>query len=163
MITAFPFPGADGFGGDSTLCSDDFFLCPWSRQSEMPRTLAKNIFFLRNYFFLMQSYLFGCTGSLLAARGIPVASCGNLLSLTRDRTWVTCIAGQILNHWITREIPQIFFMSLLILGKVKSLSCVQLFPTSWTVACQAPLLMGFSRQDYWSGLPFPSPGYIRGR
>ena len=30
--------------------------------------------------------------------------------------------------------------------------------TSWTVACQAPLSLGFSRQEYWSGLPFPSPG-----
>ena len=30
--------------------------------------------------------------------------------------------------------------------------------TPWTVACQAPPSMGFSRQDYWSGLPFPSPG-----
>ena len=36
--------------------------------------------------------------------------------------------------------------------------CVQLFATPWTVACQAPLSMGFPRQDYWSGLPFPSPG-----
>ena len=42
--------------------------------------------------------------------------------------------------------------------KVKSLSCVQLFFTPWTVACKAPLFMGFSRQEYWSGLPFPSPG-----
>ena len=32
------------------------------------------------------------------------------------------------------------------------------FVTSWTVACQAPLSMGFPRQEYWSGLPFPSPG-----
>ena len=30
--------------------------------------------------------------------------------------------------------------------------------TLWTVACQSPLSMGFSRQEYWSGLPFPSPG-----
>ena len=30
--------------------------------------------------------------------------------------------------------------------------------TPWTVACQAPLSMGFSRQEHWSGLPFPSPG-----
>ena len=30
--------------------------------------------------------------------------------------------------------------------------------TPWTVACQAPLFMGFSRQEYWNGLPFPSPG-----
>ena len=32
------------------------------------------------------------------------------------------------------------------------------FVTPWTVALQAPLSMGFSRQEYWSGLPFPSPG-----
>ena len=32
------------------------------------------------------------------------------------------------------------------------------FSTPWTVACQAPLFMGFSRQEYWSGLPFSSPG-----
>ena len=32
------------------------------------------------------------------------------------------------------------------------------FVTPWTVACQTPLSMGFSRQEYWSGLPFPSPG-----
>ena len=44
--------------------------------------------------------------------------------------------------------------------KVKSLSCVQLFATPWTVAYQSPPSMGFSRQEYWSGLPFPSPGYL---
>ena len=42
--------------------------------------------------------------------------------------------------------------------KVKSLSCVRLFATPWTVAYQASPSMGFSRQEYWSGLPFPSPG-----
>ena len=41
---------------------------------------------------------------------------------------------------------------------MKSLSHVWLFKTPWTVACQAPLSMRFSRQEYWSGLPFPSPG-----
>ena len=41
---------------------------------------------------------------------------------------------------------------------VKSLSLVQLFATPWTVAYQAPQSMGFSRQEYWSGLLFPSPG-----
>ena len=40
---------------------------------------------------------------------------------------------------------------------VKSLSRVRLFATPWTVAPQAPPSMGFSRQEYWSGLPFPSP------
>ena len=38
------------------------------------------------------------------------------------------------------------------------LSCVRLFATPWTVAHQAPLSMGFSRQEYCSGLPFPFPG-----
>ena len=42
--------------------------------------------------------------------------------------------------------------------KVKSLSRVQLFVTPWTVAYQAPPSIGFSRQEYWSGLPFSSPG-----
>ena len=39
-----------------------------------------------------------------------------------------------------------------------SLSGAQLFATPWIVICQAPLSMGFSRQEHWSGLPFPSPG-----
>ena len=42
--------------------------------------------------------------------------------------------------------------------KVKSLSHVRLFATPWTVAHQSPPSMAFSRQEYWSGLPFPSPG-----
>ena len=40
----------------------------------------------------------------------------------------------------------------------QSLSCVRLFVTLLTVALQAPLSMDFFRQEYWSGLPFPSPG-----
>ena len=42
--------------------------------------------------------------------------------------------------------------------KVKSLSRVQLFATPWTIAYQSPLSMAFSRQEYWSGFPFLSPG-----
>ena len=42
--------------------------------------------------------------------------------------------------------------------KVNSLSSVQLFVIPWTVAYQAPQPMGFSGQEYWSELPFPSPG-----
>ena len=41
---------------------------------------------------------------------------------------------------------------------MKLLSRVQLFVTPWTVAYQSPPSKGFSRQEYWSGLPFPSPG-----
>ena len=42
-------------------------------------------------------------------------------------------------------------------GRHPLVSRVQLFATPWTVADQVPLSMGFSRQEYWSGLPFPSP------
>ena len=42
-------------------------------------------------------------------------------------------------------------------GGLVAKSCPTL-ATPWTVACQAPLSMRFSRQEYWSGLPFPSPG-----
>ena len=41
---------------------------------------------------------------------------------------------------------------------LRHFSCVRLFVTLWTVACQMPLSMGFSRQEYWSGLSFPLPG-----
>ena len=47
--------------------------------------------------------------------------------------------------------------------KAKPLSRVRLFATPWTVAHQAPLSKGFSRQEYWSGLPFPSPGDLPDR
>ena len=53
----------------------------------------------------------------------------------------------------------IIIIGILILKlKVKLLSHVRLFVTPWTVAHQAPPSMGFSRQEYWSGVPFPSPG-----
>ena len=42
--------------------------------------------------------------------------------------------------------------------KLKLLSHIRLFATPWTIVCQAPPSMGFPRQEYWSGLPFPSPG-----
>ena len=47
--------------------------------------------------------------------------------------------------------------------KVKSLSCVWLLATPWTAAYQASPSMGFSRQEHWSGLPFPSPMHESGK
>ena len=63
--------------------------------------------------------------------------------------------------WI---LPSIYFVSQCVQQfsrmkvKVKLLSHLRLFATPWTIAYQAPLSMGFSRQEYWSGLPLPSPG-----
>ena len=51
-----------------------------------------------------------------------------------------------------------YVMLTLYYSEAKSLTRVQLFATPGTVAYQAPLSMGFSRQEYWSGLPFPSAG-----
>ena len=45
-------------------------------------------------------------------------------------------------------------------NSVQLLSCIRLFETPWTAAYQAPPSMGFSRQEYWSGVPLPSPKYI---
>ena len=50
------------------------------------------------------------------------------------------------------------FCSLRVYVCAQSLSRVRLLETPWTVARQAPLSMGIPRQEYWSGLPFPSPG-----
>ena len=46
-------------------------------------------------------------------------------------------------------------------GIASMFSCARLFTTPWTVASQAPLSVGFSKQEYWSGLPFPSPGDLQ--
>ena len=56
----------------------------------------------------------------------------------------------------------ILMLLLFILNAVcaQLLSCVQLFGTPWTVAHQAPLSVGSSRQEYWSRLPFPPPGNL---
>ena len=52
----------------------------------------------------------------------------------------------------------VLYRSLLVIVTIQSLSRVQLFVTPSTAACQAPLSMGFPRQEYWSGLLCPSPG-----
>ena len=76
-------------------------------------------------------------------------------SWPRDQTHVSCVSctGRWILHCFTWEAPEE-----LLKVKVKSLSRVRLFATPWTVAYQAPPSMGFFRQEYWSGFPFPSPG-----
>ena len=60
-----------------------------------------------------------------------------------------------MTYWISRSMLGSGHTNV---NKVKLLSRVQLFATSWTVTYRAPPSMGFSRQEYWSGLPFLSPG-----
>ena len=56
------------------------------------------------------------------------------------------------------EAPNILALGTLVCVRAQSVSRVRLFVTPQTVACQLPLSMGLSRQEYWSGLPFPPPG-----
>ena len=73
-----------------------------------------------------------------------------------SRTHVVCGKEKMRQERYTGESQRILNVNMKV--KVKSLSHVQLFATPWTVVYQAPPSMGFSRQEYWRGLPFPSPG-----
>ena len=92
---------------------------------------------------------------------IPCCSVFNFCQFDHSVSWSLCVlvcSSSGLSYlglcaswtWLTLSFPM--------LGKLKSLSHVQLLVTPLTVAHQAPPSMGFSRQEYWTGLPFPSPG-----
>ena len=74
-----------------------------------------------------------------------------------DRAFCTAVWSSMLSrsHWNSRSYMWKFFNSACVLSCV---SHVWLCVTLWIIALQAPLSMGFSRQEYWSGLPWPSPG-----
>ena len=88
------------------------------------------------------------------------------LSGTLERTRGCCISELQTTFsqlgWLTSEPCFCIFIKVAPLtvtrACVHALSCVRLFATPWTVACRAPLPMGCSRQEYWSGLPCPPPG-----
>ena len=61
-------------------------------------------------------------------------------------------------HWVTNAIGNPSIAFLLVVCILSCFSRVQLFATLWTAAHQAPLSMGFSMHEYWSGLPCLSPG-----
>ena len=90
---------------------------------------------------------------------IPSKEIPGLISFRMDWLDLLAVQGTLKGlHQHHNSKASILWQSSLSLWKVKSLSHVRLFATSWTVAHQAPPSMGFSRQEYWSGLPFPSPG-----
>ena len=79
----------------------------------------------------------------------------DLSLVTSDQTHKPCIGRCSLNHWTTRQVPVIYRVCML-----SRFSRVRLFVILWTVIHQGPLSMGFSRQEYWNGLPCPSPGAL---
>ena len=76
-------------------------------------------------------------------------------SWLRDQTPVSHIAGRHFTIWATREAQRSMLLLLL-----SHFSRVWLCATPWTTAYQAPPSMGFSRQEYWNGMPLPSPSAI---
>ena len=80
-----------------------------------------------------------------------------LTKINVQRTWINLFEVT-RPLWLGLDIDSVMnCLSSLDLFEVKSLSHVQLFATPWTLAYQASTSMGFSRQEYWGGLPFPSP------
>ena len=105
--------------------------------------------------------------------------------LTRDQTHTLCFGRQSLNHWTASQVPHLctfiypiphlvfsptncfkVFCSIVcmcvcvcvcVCARTLTLSCAWLFVTPCIVACQSPQSVGFPRQEYWSGLPFPTP------
>ena len=78
---------------------------------------------------------------------------GELLETVRDKeAWHATV------HGVAESQTQLRDLATTLLSKLLLLSRVQLFCDPWTVAHQAPLSMRFPRQEYWSGLPIPSPG-----
>ena len=84
--------------------------------------------------------------------GLPFPSRGYLLNPGTE-TASPSLADRFFNHWTNWKSDMCTCM-------LSHFSHVQLFATLCTIACQAPLPMGFSRQEYWSGLPVPSPGVL---
>ena len=82
------------------------------------------------------------------------AQCYQKASYGRNMYW--CLWVPSFHRQISEELekPRVSPWS----EKCSLLSCIRLFVTLWTVACQAPLFMEFSRQEYWIRLPFPFPG-----
>ena len=83
-------------------------------------------------------------------------SLSKLWEMLKDReAWRAVVYGiaksrTCLRDWTTTTTIYVYVL--------RYFSCVQIFATLWTVTCQAPLFMGFSRQEYWSGLPISHPG-----
>ena len=72
--------------------------------------------------------------------------------------WISLATQQVFNKQLFTFlwVPALFFQACVIMPS--HFSHIRLFATQWTVACQAPLSVGFSRQEYWSGLPYPPSG-----
>ena len=140
-------------------------LAPWKKSYDQPRQhIKKQKHYLPTKVYLAKAMVFpvvmyGCESWTVkkvaaAAAAKSLQSCPTLCD-PRDGSPPGSLIPGILQartlQWGAISFPNAWNW------KVKSLSRVQLFVTPWTAAPQAPPSMGFSRQEYWSGLPLPSP------
>ena len=124
--------------------------CFWQYFSLLPFFLCPFLFFL-SFFSLME-----LAHSHVAAAAKSLQSCLTLCDPTDSSPRGSPVPG-ILQARALEWVAISFSNASKWKVKVKSLSPVRLLATPWTAAYQAPLSMGFSRQEYWSGVPLPSP------
>ncbi|CAI9165670.1 unnamed protein product [Rangifer tarandus platyrhynchus] len=120
------------------LCDVDQILQPFESQREQKARNERSLLKIRSPLFIPQDHF-------------PNGHTGSVMGLH-------CFISVITVTATLYQQPTVYSKE----RKVESLSHVWLFVTPWTVACQAPLFMGFSRQEHWSGLPFPPPGDLPG-
>ena len=80
--------------------------------------------------------------------------------VAKSRTWLKWLSRHTYIFYKGGHLGRVTKMLTVIMGMLSHFSRVWLSVSPWTVAHQAPLSMGFSRQEYWSGLPFPPPGNL---
>ena len=113
----------------------------------------------REWFLVSWLYLSAFSNSIsmttcgLCLKNIKTRQQRNILSIQVLKEKLYCL--QLLEAWLCLSCS-LWYLLMGILLWFNHVSHVQLFATTWAVAHQAPLSMGFSRQEYWSGLPFPS-------
>ena len=101
--------------------------------------------------------MFASFGPFELIQSLPSALYTDMLLLVRYCFWLIHLTRR-KRHFCNFHLRLLTIFPTSQKVKVKSLSRVWLFATPWTVAYQSPQSMEFSRQEYWSGLPFPSPG-----
>ena len=111
------------------------------------------LFYLSNLDSKIQHFNYFCTATAAAT---SLQSCPTLCNPIDGSPPGSAVPG-ILQARTLEWVAIAFFNAWKWKVKVKSLSCVRLFVTPWTAAHQPPPSMGFSRQEYWSGVPLPSP------
>ena len=125
----------------------------------------ENIFlFISNNYILIVSFFIKCIVTAHRWKTLSLTNCGYTTTLPSSHAHSPSTKDACFSPILDKTIT--FFLKLILCPGihhkcflcVRSFSCIQLFEAPWTIARQAPLSIGFTRQEYWSGLPFPTLG-----